>query len=181
MTFGGAYAVLPYVTQQALFHYGWLKPGQMMDGLGLAETTPGPLIMVLQFVGFMGGWQHPQGLSPLLAATLGALITTWATFTPCFLWIFLGGPYIEKLRGNIKLTTALSAITAAVVGVVLNLAVWFGMHAIFPDGATIDWFAVIVSLVAFLGMLRWRWDIIPVVLGAGALGLIYQLALASIR
>jgi chromate transporter len=181
VTFGGAYAVLPYVTQQALFHYGWLKPGQMMDGLGLAETTPGPLIMVLQFVGFMGGWQHPQGLPVLLAATLGALITTWATFTPCFLWIFLGGPYIEKLRGNIKLTTALSAITAAVVGVVLNLAVWFGMHALFPGGVAVDWFAVIVSLVAFIGMLRWRWDIIPVVLGAGALGLIYQFALAAIR
>src|SRR5207253_598702 len=96
VTFGGAYAVLPYVAQQALFHYGWLKPGQMMDGLGLAETTPGPLIMVLQFVGFMGAWQHPEGLSPLVAATIGALITTWATFTPCFLWIFVGGPYIEQ-------------------------------------------------------------------------------------
>ena len=100
VTFGGAYAVLPYVTQQALFHYGWLKPGQMMDGLGLAETTPGPLIMVLQFVGFMGAWHHPEGLPPLVAATIGALITTWATFTPCFLWIFLGAPYIEQLRGN---------------------------------------------------------------------------------
>ena len=150
VTFGGAYAVLPYVTQQALSHYGWLKPGQMMDGLGLAETTPGPLIMVLQFVGFMGGWQHPQGLSPLLAATLGALHHHLGhVHIPCFLWIFLGGPYIEQLRGNVKLTTALSAITAAVVGVVLNLAVWFGMHALFPDGAAVDWFAVIVSLVAF--------------------------------
>ena len=107
VTFGGAYAVLPYVAQQALFHYGWLKPGQMMDGLGLAETTPGPLIMVLQFVGFMGAWQHPEGLPPLLAATIGALITTWATFTPCFLWIFLGAPYIEQLRGNTRLTSAL--------------------------------------------------------------------------
>ena len=181
VTFGGAYAVLPYVAQQALFHYGWLKPGQMMDGLGLAETTPGPLIMVLQFVGFMGGWQHPQGLAPLVAATLGALLTTWVTFTPCFLWVFLGGPYIEKLRGNVQLSAALSAITAAVVGVVLNLAVWFGMNALFPGGATVDWFAVIVSLVAFIGMLRWAWDIIPVVLGAGALGLIYQLASVSIR
>jgi len=181
VTFGGAYAVLPYVAQQALFHYGWLKPGQMMDGLGLAETTPGPLIMVLQFVGFMGGWQHPQGLAPLVAATLGALLTTWVTFTPCFLWIFLGGPYIEKLRGNVRLSAALSAITAAVVGVVLNLAVWFGMNALFPGRAAVDWFAAIVSLVAFVGMLRWRWDIIPVVLGAGALGLIYQLASASIR
>jgi chromate transporter len=181
VTFGGAYAVLPYVAQQALSHYGWLQPGQMMDGLGLAETTPGPLIMVLQFVGFMGGWNHPGGLAPIVAATGGALLTTWTTFVPCFIWILLGAPYIEQLRGNAQLTAALSTITAAVVGVISNLAVWFGMHAIFPDGAAVDWFAVIVSLVAFIGMLRWRWDIIPVVLGAGALGLIYQLALASVR
>ena len=165
VTFGGAYAVLPYVAQQALFHYGWLKPGQMMDGLGLAETTPGPLIMVLQFVGFMGGWQHPQGLPPLLAATLGALMTTWATFTPCFLWIFLGGPYIEKLRGNMKLTAALSAVTAAVVGVILNLAVWFALNALFPSGR-INWFAFVVFLVAFLGMLRWNGKSFPLFLGA---------------
>jgi chromate transporter len=171
VTFGGAYAVLPYVAQQALFHYGWLKPGQMMDGLGLAETTPGPLIMVLQFVGFMGAWQHPEGLSPILAGTIGALLTTWVTFTPCFLWIFLGGPYIEKLRGNIRLTTALSAITAAVVGVVMNLAVWFAINALFPGHGTVDWFAVVISAVAFVGMLRWKWDIIPVVLSAGALGI----------
>jgi len=171
VTFGGAYAVLPYVAQQALFHYGWLKPGQMMDGLGLAQTTPGPLIMVLQFVGFMGAWQHPEGLSPILAGTIGALLTTWVTFTPCFLWIFLGGPYIEKLRGNIRLTTALSAITAAVVGVVMNLAVWFAINALFPGHGTVDWFAVVISAVAFVGMLRWKWDIIPVVLGAGALGI----------
>jgi chromate transporter len=171
VTFGGAYAVLPYIAQQALFHYGWLKPGQMMDGLGLAETTPGPLIMVLQFVGFMGAWQHPEGLSPILAGTIGALLTTWVTFTPCFLWIFLGGPYIEKLRGNLRLTTALSAITAAVVGVVMNLAVWFAINALFPGHGTVDWFAVVISAVAFVGMLRWKWDIIPVVLGAGALGI----------
>jgi len=176
VTFGGAYAVLPYVAQQALFHYGWLKPGQMMDGLGLAETTPGPLIMVLQFVGFVGAWQHPEGLSPLLAGTLGALITTWATFTPCFLWIFLGAPHIEQLRGNVKLTTALSAITATVVGVVLNLAVWFAINAFFPGRAAIDWFALAISVIAFVGMLRWKWEIIPVVLGSGLLGLIYTLA-----
>src|SRR5438874_989332 len=177
VTFGGAYAVLPYVAQQALFHYGWLKPGQMMDGLGLAETTPGPLIMVLQFVGFMGAWQHPEGLSPLLAGTLGALVTTWATFTPCFLWIFLGGPHIEQLRGNLKLTTALSAITAAVVGVVMNLAVWFALNALFPGHGTIDWFAVVVSLIAFVGMLRWKWDVVPVVLVSGVLGLLFKFAL----
>jgi chromate transporter len=177
VTFGGAYAVLPYVAQEALFHYGWLKPGQMMDGLGLAETTPGPLIMVLQFVGFVGAWQHPEGLSPLLAGTLGALITTWATFVPSFLFIFLGGPQIEQLRGNLKLTTALSAITAAVVGVVMNLAVWFALNALFPGRAGVDWFAAIVCTVAFVGMLRWKWDIVPVVLGSGLLGLVYKFLL----
>jgi chromate transporter len=177
VTFGGAYAVLPYVAQQALAHYGWLRPGQMMDGLGLAETTPGPLIMVVQFVGFMGGWNHPGSLAPLVAATAGALLTTWVTFVPCFLWIFLGAPYVERMRGNPQLSAALSSITAAVVGVVLNLAVWFGLHALFPNGGGIDWFAVVVALVAFIGMLRWHWDIIPVVLASGALGLIYQWAI----
>src|SRR6202043_3537014 len=166
VTFGGAYAVLPYVTQQALFHYGWLKPGQMMDGLGLAETTPGPLIMVLQFVGFMGGWQHPEGLPPLMSATLGALLTPWVTFTPCFLWIFVGGPHIEQLRGNRKLATSLSAVTAAVVGVILNLAVWFGLHVFFPSAGLIDWFAIILCIAAFVAMLRYKIDIIPVVLAS---------------
>ena len=174
ITFGGAYAVLPYVAQQALFHYGWLKPGQMMDGLGLAETTPGPLIMVLQFVGFIGAWQHPEGLPPLLAATLGALLTTWATFTPCFLWIFVGGPHIEQLRGNEKLTSALSTITAAIVGVILNLAVWFGLHVFFPSTGVIDWFAIALCAAAFVAMLRYKIDIIPVVLASGLLGLIYK-------
>lgn len=174
VTFGGAYAVLPYVTQQALFHYGWLKPGQMMDGLGLAETTPGPLIMVLQFVGFMGAWQHPEGLPPLLAATLGALMTTWATFIPCFLWIFLGGPHIEQLRGNARLTSALTAITAAIVGVVLNLAVWFALHVFFPGAGTIDWFAIALCAAAFVAMLRYKIDIIPVVVGAAILGLLFK-------
>jgi chromate transporter len=174
VTFGGAYAVLPYVTQQALFHYGWLKPGQMMDGLGLAETTPGPLIMVLQFVGFMGAWQHPEGLPPLVAATIGALITTWATFTPCFLWIFLGGPYIEQLRGNARLTSALSTITAAIVGVVLNLAVWFALRVFFPAPSIVDWFAIALCAAAFVALIRYKIDIIPVVAGAGILGLLYK-------
>jgi len=177
VTFGGAYAVLPYVAQQAVEHYGWLGPGQMMDGLGLAETTPGPLIMVLQFVGFMGGWNQPGVLPPLVTASLGALLTTWVTFTPCFLWIFLGGPRIEQLRGNVKLSTALSAITAAIVGVVLNLAVWFGLHVLFPQGTSLDWFAVVVSLIAFIGMVKWKWDVIPVVLGASVAGLIFKMLL----
>ena len=145
-----------------------------MDGLGLAETTSGPLIMVLQFVGFMGAWQHPEGLPPLVAATIGALITTWATFTPCFLWIFLGGPYIEQLRGNQRLTSALSAITAAIVGVVLNLAVWFALHVFFPASGHIDWFAIILCLAAFVAMLRYKVDIVAVVIGAGILGLLYK-------
>jgi chromate transporter len=174
VTFGGAYAVLPYVAQQALFHYGWLRPGQMMDGLGLAETTPGPLIMVLQFVGFMGAWQHPEGLPPLVAATFGALLTTWVTFTPCFLWIFVGGPHIEQLRGNEKLTNALSAVTAAIVGVILNLAVWFALRVFFPSAGAIDWFAIVLCLAAFVAMLRYKIDIIPVVLGSGLIGLIYK-------
>ncbi len=177
VTFGGAYAVLPYVAQQAMFHYGWLHPGQMMDGLGLAETTPGPLIMVVQFVGFVGAWQHPDGLPPLLAATLGALITTWATFTPCFLWVFLGGPHIEQLRGNKKLASALSTITAAIVGVVLNLAVWFALHVFFPSPHVVDWFAVGISLIALLGMLRWGWSVIAVVVCSAAAGLIYRFLL----
>jgi len=176
VTFGGAYAVLPYVSQLAVEHYHWLRADQMLDGLGLAETTPGPLIMVLQFVGFLGGWNHPGSLPPLLAATLGALITTWTTFVPCFLWVFLGAPYIEKLRGAKQLTAALSTVTAAVVGVILNLAVWFGVHVIFPPGGNVDWFAVVVCAIAFVGMLRWKWSIIPVILGSGMLGLIYTLA-----
>src|SRR5438132_2572698 len=176
VTFGGAYAVLPYVSQLAVEHYQWLRADQMLDGLGLAETTPGPLIMVLQFVGFLGGWNHPGNLPPVLAAPLGALITTWTTFVPCFLWVFLGAPYIEKLRGAKQLTAALSTVTAAVVGVILNLAVWFGIHVIFPAGRNVDWFVLVVCAVAFVGMLRWRWNIIAVILGSGLLGLIYTLA-----
>ena len=173
VTFGGAYAVLPYVAQEALAN-GWLKPGQMMDGLGLAETTPGPLIMVVQFVGFTGAWQHPDGLPQLLAATLGALITTWATFVPCFLWIFLGAPHIEQLRGNARLGAALSAITAAIVGVVLNLAIWFALHVFFPAPNVIDWISLAISAVALIGMLRWKWDVVPVVLGAAVSGVILK-------
>jgi len=177
VTFGGAYAVLPYVSQQAVEHYHWLSAPQMLDGLGLAETTPGPLIMVLQFVGFLGAWNHPGNLPPLLSATIGALVTTWTTFVPCFLWVFLGAPYIEKLRDVKLLTAALSTVTAAVVGVILNLAVWFGLHVIFPATGNIDWFALVVCALAFVAMLRYKIDIIPVVLGSGLLGLIYKILL----
>ncbi len=175
VTFGGAYAVLPYVAQQAVEHFHWLTAPQMLDGLGLAETTPGPLIMVLQFVGFLGGWNHPGALSPLVAATLGAALTTWVTFVPCFIWIFLGAPYLEQLRDQTRLTCALSAVTAAVVGVVLNLAVWFGLHVILPAGGAVDWFVAVVALLAFVAMQRFKVGIIPVVLAGAALGLLRHL------
>jgi len=163
VTFGGAYSVLAYIAQQAVEKYGWLQPGEMLDGLGMAETTPGPLIMVVQFVGFMGAYRNPGTLDPLVAGILGSVLTTWVTFVPCFFWIFLGAPYIEKLRGNRQLSAALSAITAAVVGVVLNLAVWFSLHTLFgtvttghycgvrlliPEAATISWLSTVVAAVA---------------------------------
>ncbi|MEO7413948.1 MAG: chromate efflux transporter [Opitutaceae bacterium] len=174
VTFGGAYAVLPYVGQQAVENYGWLTAPQMLDGLGLAETTPGPLIMVVQFVGFLGAWNHPGGLSPLAAATLGAAITTWATFVPCFLWIFLGAPHIEQMRGNTRLGSALTAVTASVVGVVLNLAVWFGLHVFFPTRGAADWFAVALAAVAFVAMERFKAGVIPVVFASGLAGLLWS-------
>lgn len=133
VTFGGAYAALAYVAQLAVDHYGWLRPGEMLDGLGMAETTPGPLIMVLQFVGYVAAYRAPGALPPLVAGVLGGVLTTWVTFAPCFLWIFLGAPYIERLRGNAALASALAAITAAVVGVMLNLALWFALHTIFQE------------------------------------------------
>ena len=175
VTFGGAYAVLPYVAQQAVEHFQWLSADQMLVGLGLAESTPGPLIMVLQFVGFVGGWQQPGGLSALGAATLGAAITTWCTFVPCFIWIFLGGPSIERLRGNVQLSAALSAITAAVVGVILNLAVWFAWHIVHPAPTRWDWFAVALGVLAFTG-LQWRkWNVIYTILACAALGVAWRL------
>ncbi len=164
ITFGGAYAVLPYVTQQAVESHHWLTAGQMLDGLGLAETTPGPLIMVLQFVGFMGAWSQPSPFSPLVCATLGAAMTTWCTFVPCFLWIFLGAPYLEK---NAHLSAALSAITAAVVGVILNLAVWLGWQVLGGGDLT----ALAIFAVMFWGMARRQWQVVPVVLASAAWGL----------
>lgn len=172
VTFGGAYAVLPYVSQQAVEQFGWLSASQMLDGLGLAETTPGPLIMVLQFVGFVGAWQHPGGLGQLGAATLGALITTWTTFVPCFLWIFLGAPHIEQMRDNARLNAALGAVTAAVVGVILNLAVWFGMHVILPQNARVDLFALLVAAAAFIALRRFKLEVPIVIAGAALAGLL---------
>ena len=156
VTFGGAYAVLPYVAQQAVESYSWLSHPQMMSGLALAETTPGPLIIVLQFVGFIGGWQHPGNFTPLTAASIGAFITTWVTFLPCFLFVFLGAPYVEKLRSYPRLGATLTAVTAAVVGVILNLGVYFALHALIPTPADFDFFVLIVALASFAAMWRFR-------------------------
>ena len=175
VTFGGAYAVLAYVTQALTTSpYNWLTQTQAVDGLALAETTPGPLIMVLQFVGFMAGWNNPQDMSQTASAVTGAVITTYVTFLPCFIFIFLGAPYIEILRGNKNLTGALSGVTAAVVGVVLNLALVFGAAVIFPQGLTInaDWFAAIMSIVAFVALYRFKADVLLVVLAGGLIGLL---------
>jgi chromate transporter len=173
VTFGGAYAVLAYVTQAAAETYGWLSPAQAIDGLALAETTPGPLIMVLQFIGFMAGWNNPQGMSPLSSGVAGALITTYTTFLPCFIFIFLGAPYIEVLRGNKSLAGALSAITSAVVGVILNLAILFGAAVIWPQGLAgpVNWFAAAMSLAAFVALYRFKADVLLVVLAGGVIGL----------
>jgi chromate transporter len=185
VTFGGAYAVLAYVAQEAVEHYRWLQPGEMLDGLGMAETTPGPLIMVLQFVGFMAAFRDPGTLSPLVAGTLGGLLATWVTFTPCFLWIFLGAPFIEILRGNKSLSGALSAITAAVVGVVLNLAIWFAIHTIFAEVRPFRWgllafdmpvlasvrvWALLLSTAAIVAMFRFKVGMIPTLVVCSAAG-----------
>jgi chromate transporter len=171
VTFGGAYAVLAYIGQQAVQHHGWLQPEQMMDGLGLAETTPGPLIMVTQFVGYLASYLHAGGLPPALAGAIGGLLTTWVTFVPCFMWIFAFAPYIERVRKNPRLGAALSAVTAAVVGVVLNLFVIFTRHMLFPEvGPHFDWFALAAAGAAFIGMQRWKWGMIPVIIGSALAG-----------
>jgi chromate transporter len=189
VTFGGAYAVLAYVAQQAVDFYGWLKPGEMLDGLGLAETTPGPLILVLQFVGFLGAYRNPGGLDPMLAGVLGSTLTIWVTFVPCFLFIFLGATYIESLRANQSLKTAMSCITAAVVGVVLNLAVWFALNTIFgslrdayflgahlqiPVLDTINVPSLVIAIVALLALFRFKISMIYTIAVCAALGMAYH-------
>jgi len=189
VTFGGAYAVLAYVAQAAVEEYRWLAPGEMLDGLGLAETTPGPLIMVTQFVGFLAAFRNPGELPPLLAATLGGLLTTWVTFLPCFLWIFTGAPFVERLRSNKALAGALAAITAAVVGVILNLALWFALHYLFgtveerragmfvldlPDLETLDWRALAITAAALVAALRFKLGVIPLILGCGVAGILLR-------
>jgi chromate transporter len=168
LSFGGAYAVLPYVAQQAVETHAWLTPGQMMDGLGLAETTPGPLILVLQFVGFLGAWHDPGGLSPLAAATLGAAITVWATFVPGYLFIFAGAPYIERSLGNARLERALAAVTAAVVGVIANLALWFGWNLVRPETGGFDPVPLGLAAVFFYLLERKKSGVI-IIVGLGAL------------
>jgi chromate transporter len=189
VTFGGAYAVLAYVNVAAVQTYGWLLPGQMVVGLGLAESTPGPLIMVLEFVGFVGAYQHPGGLDPLAAGTVGAFVAVWATFAPCFLWIFLGAPYVESLRGNRRLGAALETVTAAVVGVIANLAVTFAIATLFtevgtarllgrfdvpaPVWSSADAFAAAVAVVAFVGLWKLRWRPLVVIAASATLGLVW--------
>ena len=189
VTFGGAYAVLAYIAQQAVDVYQWLAPGEMLDGLGMAETTPGPLIQVVQFVGFMGGYRHPGSLSPLAAGALGSVVTAWVTFAPCFLFIFVGAPFAEHLRGWPSLQSALAAITAAIVGVILNLAVWFSLHTLFaevttlvrgplrllvPALETVDPASVVLALGAAVAMLRYQTGMITTLATAAGLGVLYQ-------
>lgn len=178
LTFGGAYAVLAYIAQAGVEQYAWLTGPQMIDGLGLAETTPGPLIMVVQFVGFMAGWNHSAGWSPVVGGMVGSLVATYFTFLPCFLFVFLGGPYIEKFRDNATLSAALSSITAAVVGVILNLAVWFGLQVLMPAAGGFNWFAAVIGLAAFASIQWFKVGIIAVIAAAGAIGFIlYQVIL----
>lgn len=191
VTFGGAYAVLSYVAQAAVSDFGWLKPGEMLDGLAMAETTPGPLILVLVFVGFLAAFRAPPGIDPLTSAVIGTALTTWVTFIPCFLWIFLGAPYVERLRANVMLSAALTAITAAVVGVILNLALWFGLHVVFrkvgtlhsgpiampwPDVASLDPSAATLTIAAAVALFRLKLGMMPTLALAAAGGALLHLA-----
>jgi chromate transporter len=170
----------PSIAQAGVEEYAWLTGAQMIDGLGLAETTPGPLIMVVQFIGFLAGWNYPGVLSPLGGAVIGSLVATYFTFLPCFFFIFVGAPYIEKLRGNLKLTSALSSITAAVVGVVLNLAVWFGVQVLLPSETGFNWFAAILGVATFVAIQWGKLGIITVILGAAGIGLCRYLVVTAL-
>ena len=193
VTFGGAYAVLAYVAQEAVGHFGWLSPGEMVDGLGLVETTPGPLILVLQFVGFMAAYRAPGMLDPILAGSIGAAVTLWVTFTPCFLWILVGAPYIEALGRIRALAGALGAITAAVAGVIANLTVWFALHVLFrevaerhwhglrlvlPQPASLDPAALLLTIAAALALLRFRVGLLPTLAVTAVAGALWH-ALSS--
>lgn len=188
VTFGGAYAALAYVAQEAVSHYHWLSPEDMLNGLGLAETTPGPLILVVEYVGYLAGYNMPGALPKHAAGLLAALLTGWVTFVPCFIWIFLGAPYIEQLHGKPALTAALSAITAAVTGVILNLAVWFGLHVLFAqveprsigmltvyDASNIQLPAAAIAAGAAIAIFRLKWGVPAVLVACGAAGLLLRL------
>jgi chromate transporter len=177
LTFGGAYAVLPYVYQGAIERYGWLTPGQMIDGLALGETTPGPLIMVVTFVGFVGAWAQASGLSPLAAGLLGALSATYFTFLPSFLFIFAGAPLVEATRGNLQFTAPLTAVTAAVVGVIANLALFFAYHVFWPRGfeSPFEWLSLALFAAAFVALVWFKVGVVALVIAGAATGLIVQL------
>ncbi|MBC7907835.1 MAG: chromate efflux transporter [Rhodospirillaceae bacterium] len=182
VTFGGAYSVLAYVAQQAVEVHGWMTPGEMLDGLGLAETTPGPLILVNQFVGFLAGFRAPGSLNPWLGGVVAATLTVWVTFLPSFLFIFAGAPYMEAVRGNRALAGALAAITASVVGVIVNLAVWFALHVIFarvdgllPDFSTVQPLQLALAVGAALAMLKFHQGMIRVLAVSGGIGMLAQL------
>lgn len=175
LTFGGAYAVLAYMAQEAVNGFGWLQPGEMADGLGLAETTPGPLIMVTQFVGFLAAFRAPEPFTPVMAGIIGAVVTTWVTFAPCFLWIFAFAPWIERLQHAKRLKGGLAAITATVVGVIANLTIWFALHVLFqmvervsigplrfdmPEWTSLDWRAALLSFAAMLLIFGLRWNVL---------------------
>jgi len=191
VTFGGAYAVLAYMAQEAVQGYGWLQPGEMVDGLGMAETTPGPLIMVTQFVGFLAAFRAPEPFSPLVAGVIGAGLTTWVTFAPCFLWIFTFAPWIDRLRNAVKLKGGLASLTAAVVGVIANLAAWFAIHVLFarvgeleagalriytPVWSSFDWRAGLIAALAVLLLFREKLSVTGVLAGAALVGLVLDLS-----
>jgi chromate transporter len=195
VTFGGAYAVLAYVAQEAVQTYHWVKPGEMLDGLGMAETTPGPLIIVTQFVGFLAAMRRATGLPPLWAGVLGGMLTTWVTFTPCFLWIFLGAPFVEALRGARALGAALAAIGAAVVGVIMNLALWFALHVLFaqmvvvrlagvnlelPVADSINVPSAVLTAAAAVAAFRFKVPMIPLLAASSAAGVAYYLAAGAV-
>jgi chromate transporter len=189
VTFGGAYAVLAYVAQEAVGRFGWLSASDMLQGLALAETTPGPLILVLTFVGFLGAFNHAAPIDPIYAGLLGAFIATWVTFVPCFLWIFLGAPHLEKLRRQPALSSALAMVTAAVVGVILNLSVWFALHVVFREGeqwreygfnlsipklASVELPALMIAIAAMIAMLKFKAPMLPVLAVSALIGVLFK-------
>jgi chromate transporter len=173
LTFGGAYAVLPYVYQAAVEHYQWLTPAQMIDGLALGETTPGPLIMVVAFVGFVAAWQGELFHPLWVAGVVGATVATFFTFLPSFVFILVGGPLVESTHGELKFTAPLTGITAAVVGVIVSLAVFFARHVFFAEG--VDWVAIGAAVIALVALVRYKVGLIPVILASGVAGMLYAL------